>query len=118
MPVTLEYVPRISEGGTFIGAMSLDEWLDSGELVASVGVVEVAPGAVALTIDNVAVSATELVINGERVAAGRAVVFRVSGQLAAQVQADGAGLYRVRATVRTDSTPFREHVLDLKMQAL
>lgn len=116
MAVTLDYTATISEGATDTAAVSFDKWLDSGELVASVTVTEVT--STDLTITNKAVSTAALTINGKSVAIGRAATFSLSGQSASASNTDGTGLYRIRVTPTTDSTPARVHPFDVLIQVV
>ncbi len=90
--------PTSVPGNEDLHSVSAVGQLDSGELVASVtDVVEVTT--TDLTISNKAVSTTELTINNLAVAIGKAIQFKVVGQVVANSP------YRLKVTVVTDSTP-------------
>ena len=116
MPVTLDYTATLSEGATDTGIVSFDRWLDSGELVASVTVTEVT--STDLTITNKAVTTAAQIVNGKSIATGRAASFSLSGQSASASNADGTGVYRLRVTPTTDSTPARVHPFDVLIQVV
>ena len=79
-------------------SVSFDKTLDSGESLT--GTPTVAEQTTTdLTITNKVVSAAALTIKGESVPAGRAVQFKVSGQLVA------SSPYTIKITCTTDSSP-------------
>ena len=85
-------------GETRLFSVSFDGKLDSGELLTGTPtVVEVTTSD--LTISNKAVNVAALSINHETVAIGKAVQFKVSGQLAA------SSPYTILITCGTDSDP-------------
>lgn len=99
MSGTAKQRPIMVSGETRNGKVSFVDLLDSGEsLTGTPTVVEVTTSE--LTISNAAVNTAEETINGETVAIGKAVLFKVtdggSGDLAT---------YTLRITVSTDATP-------------
>ena len=83
-------------GETRNAAVSFADLLDSGESLSGTPVVaEVSTSD--LTISNAAVSSTSLTIQGESVAAGLAVTFRVTGGTAGQT-------YTIKITANTDAS--------------
>ena len=106
MPITLDQVASLSVGDSEVAAIDYKDILDSGELLTGTPtVVEVTT--TDLTLSNKVVNTVALTIDGRTCAIGKAVQFKVSGQLAAQ------GLYRVRVTVSTDATVARTFVRDV-----
>lgn len=90
--------PTIAVGEIRNVAVSFADVLDSGELLTGTPtVVEVTT--TDLTLSSKAVNTAALTINGESVAIGKAVQFRVSGQLVANSP------YTIKITVSTDASP-------------
>ena len=103
--------PVMIEGETRNGKVSFVDLLDDGEsLTGTPTVVEVTTSD--LTISNAAVSAAALTINGESVATGKAVQFKVTGGTAGTT-------YLLRITVSTDATPAQtfERYVKVEMRA-
>lgn len=105
MAITLSHTAVISEGSTEIVAVDLTNDLDGSEVAASATVAEVSTAD--LTLASLAgasgqatVSTGSLTINGETVATGKAIRWKMTGHQAGTT-------YRVRYTVTTDSTPAR-----------
>lgn len=95
--------PQTAEGAEDLFSESFDGVLDSGELIASVtSVTEVT--STDLTMSDEAVSTAELTINNIAVATGRAIQFKVVGQLLATKN------YTLKMIVVTDSTPAQTKV--------
>ena len=106
MAVKLAEISIVSAGDVELGGVNYTAWLDPGELLTgSPTVVELTP--TGLTIDNKSVNAVEVNVLDEAVAIGKAVLFRVAGQVAGKV-------YTIRITVSTNSTPSRTIVRDLE----
>jgi hypothetical protein len=101
--LTAPQIPQTAEGAEDLFSESFDVVLDSGELIASVTSVEEETTS-DLTIDNIAVSSAELTINNISVAIGRAIQFKVVGQLLATKN------YTLKMIVVTDSTPAQTKV--------
>lgn len=95
--------PVTAVGETNLCSVSFDGVLDSGELLASVTNVTEETTA-DLTISNIAVSTAALTINNVSVITGRALQFKVVGQLIA------TGAYTLQMIVITDSTPAQTKV--------
>ncbi|KKN79783.1 hypothetical protein LCGC14_0336380 [marine sediment metagenome] len=95
--------PVYAEGEENLESVSFDGVLDSGELLASVtSVTELT--STDLTISNEAVSTAALIINNVTVITGRAIQFKVVGQLVA------TGSYTLKLIVVTDSSPAQKKV--------
>lgn len=111
MPITLSQVPLVSVGDTELCAIDYTDWLDSGEtLTGTPTVVEVTTSA--LTLASKAVNSAAVVILGETVAIGKAVLFKVSGQQASVT-------YRIRVTVSTTGgTVARTVVRDVLLECI
>lgn len=81
--------------------------LDAGELISTLtSVLEITT--TNLTIDNKAISAVELTINGVAVATGKAITFRVAGVLSGIT-------YRIQSKFVTNSTPAATRICDVHM---
>jgi hypothetical protein len=92
--------PVCAEGDTDLGSVSFSNQLDAGEtLTGTPLVVEV--DTTDLTISNKTVSTAILEINEVNVPIGEAVQFKVSGML------KETGVYKLKITVTTTSTPAR-----------
>jgi len=101
--LTAPEIPVTAEGSVELFSESLDGVLDSGELVASItSVTEVT--STDLTISNESVSSAALTINGISVAIGKAIQFKVIGQLTATKN------YTLKMIVVTDSSPAQTKV--------
>lgn len=110
MPLECSQRPRISAGDTDVAAIDFTPYLDSGELLTGTPtVVEVT--STDLTLANKAVSTAALTIDGNSVAAGAAVQFKVSGQVASKT-------YRIRVTATTDATIARTKVVDVLLECV
>ena len=84
--------------------------LDTGELLTGTPtVVEVTT--TDLTLENKIINTTSLTINGDTVAAGQAVQFRISGGTAGST-------YTIRITVGTDSSPAQTRMQKLKIKVI
>lgn len=100
---TAPEIPVTAEGAVDLFSESFDGVLDSGELIASItSVTEVTT--TDLTISDSAVSTAALDINNISVATGRAIQFKVIGQLEATRE------YTLKMIVITDSTPAQTKV--------
>lgn len=86
----------MSAGETRLVSIDFTNKLDSGELLTGSVTTTVSP--TGPTISNAAVSTAALTINGETVAIGQAVQFKITGVTAGTT-------YVVTVTVGTDSTP-------------
>jgi hypothetical protein len=107
--IIADQIPAFAVGDTRNGAISFAGQLDSGEaLTGTPTVVELTT--TDLTISGVAVSTTALTINGETVAIGEAVQFKVVGMTAAN--------YRLKVTATTDSTPAQTLVRYVRFQVV
>lgn len=95
--------PVTAAGEENLFSVSFDGVLDSGELLASVTSVT-EETTTNLTISNKAVSTAALTINNVAVITGRAIQFKVVGQLVA------TGRYTLKIIVVTDSTPAQTKV--------
>ncbi len=95
--------PVTAQGAEELFSVSYDGVLDSGELIASVTSVT-EETTTDLTTSNIAVSAAALTINNISVAIGRAIQFKVVGQLLATER------YALKMIVVTDSTPAQTKV--------
>ncbi len=101
--LTAPELPVTAEGAEDLFSESFDGVLDSGELIASVtSVTEETTSD--LTISDISVSTVELTINKIAVAIGRAIQFKVIGQLVATKH------YTLKMIVVTDSTPAQTKV--------
>lgn len=108
MALTLTQRPTISAGDVDLVSIDYTDYLDSSELLT--GTPTVAEQTTAnLTFANIAVTTTAVVILGKTVAIGKALRFKVSGQVAGVT-------YTVRVTAATDSTPARTVVRDIIIQ--
>lgn len=95
--------PVVAVGETRNVSVSFVDLLDSGEvLTGTPTIVEVTT--TDLTISNKRVSTTATTINGETVAIGKAVQFKVSGQLTTNSP------YTIKITVGTDASPAQTFV--------
>lgn len=92
MPIELDQ-REISVGDVERVAIDYTDWLDAGESLSAVTVAE--ESTTDLTLSDEDVSAAALVILGRTVAAGRAALFTIEGQL--------AGKYSIRVTVTTNA---------------
>jgi hypothetical protein len=102
-------VPTIVVGEVNNFAVSFAKALDSGELLAGTPtVVEEATDDLAMS--NVAVNVAALKINGRPVEPGKAVQFRVAGQVAAHSP------YTLRITVTTDGSPSQTKIRYIQFQ--
>lgn len=96
--VTSHQIPEAVVGETNLDSVSFVNVLDDGEsLTGTPTVTEVTT--TDLTIANVSINTAALVINGQSVPIGRAVQFKVSGQLTANSP------YKLKITATTDSSP-------------
>ncbi len=96
--ITAPQRPTVTPGAERNFAVSLAGELDDGESLA--GAPSVTEETTAdLLIENVAVNAATLKINGRSVAAGKAVQFSASGFLAARAS------YKLKIIVETDASP-------------
>ena len=95
---TAPQIPTVVVGETNNFAVSFANVLDAGELLVGVAVV-VEEATSDLAIDQMAVNARTLSINGRSVQPGKAVQFRVAGQQEAHSP------YTLRLIVTTDSNP-------------
>jgi hypothetical protein len=98
MALALVELPTIGVGDVELFAIDYTEILDTGEALSSGTATEVTT--TALTITNVAVNSDTLVINGVNVNIGRALSFKVSGQVINTT-------YTILVTVITNSSPAR-----------
>ena len=90
--------PTLAVGEVRNFAVSFVDVLDSGELLT--GTPTVAEETTSdLTIANKAVNTAALTVNGQSVAIGQAVQFKVSGQLTTHTP------YKIKITVSTTATP-------------
>lgn len=96
MTSTAPQIQTMSAAETRLVSVDFSGKLDSGELLTGTVTTTVSP--TGPTISNAAVNSTTLTINGESVAAGQAVQFKITGVTAATE-------YVVTLTVATDSTP-------------
>ena len=104
MPITLTDRIQLSVGDQDLVSIDATPYLDDGELIQSI--TSVVDTDSVLTIDNEIINTVNLTINGNTVIVGKALQFRVTGQL--------AGIeYRVRMTFVTDGLPARTCVRDL-----
>lgn len=101
----LDQIGEMSAGATEVVAIDYSDWLDAGELLASVDSVAEVTTSV-FTISNEAVSTAQLTILGETVAIGQAAQFKIVAA------SSTCGNYKVRITVTTDATPARTDVSD------
>lgn len=111
MVVMLDQQPTISAGDLEVASISYVNHLNSGELLTGTPtVVEVTTSD--LTLGNKIVSTTAYTDKetNESVAAGQAVQFTVTTAT--------AGLYRIRVTATTDSTPARTIVRDAMLEVV
>ncbi len=115
MAITLEKIPSISVGATDTIAINFERWLDASETISSATVVEVTSSD--LTLTNKAVNTEAIVVDGDTVAIGAGVQFSLSGQ-SATGGAGGDGLYRIRVTPTTNSSPARVVPFDILIQAV
>lgn len=100
--------PVAVPGETNLCSVSLVGILDSGELATGTPTVtEVTT--TDLTISNVVVNTAALTINSKTVAVGKAVQFKVIGQLVA------SSPYTLKITVATDSTPAQSKIVFVKL---
>lgn len=83
--------------------------LETGELISTVSSIteQVTSD---LTINNISISTVELTISGQKVPAGQAVIFSVSGGVVAE--GDDAMSYRIRVAVATAASPPQTPKLD------
>jgi hypothetical protein len=98
MALALVELPTISVGDTELFAIDYTDMLDSSETLTGPTCAEVTT--TALTIANVAVNSAAVTINGVSVAIGKAVQFKVSGQVINTT-------YTLLVTVTTTSSPAR-----------
>ena len=97
---------RWKVGSTRTLRFSYDEVLETNELLTGTPtVIEVITSD--LTIDNITVSASELTIKNEGVAAGRVLVFRASGHGVANAP------YTLMIIISTDATPAQTFIRQL-----
>lgn len=120
MAVLLSQRPVISEGDTDVAGIDYTKYLDEGEsltgtpTVTEIGVVTsfdddgdpVYTASTDLSFANLAVNDDTIFILRKEVLAGRAALFKVSGQ-------DADKIYLVRVSVSTTSTPARTKVVDV-----
>ena len=105
---TAQERPVAVPGETNLCSVSLVGILDSGELATGTPTVtEVTT--TDLTITSIAVSTAELTINNKAVAVGKAIQFKVVGQLVANSP------YTLKITVATDSTPAQSKIVFVKL---
>lgn len=90
-------------------AVSFDALLDPGEALTGTPTVASAPAG--LTVDTVRVSTAELTIDGQAVAAGRAVQFRVSGGTSGTT-------YVLTVSCGTTSTPAQTLPVECRLTVL
>lgn len=96
MPITLPQRPILSVGDVDVASIDFQDYLDAGELLTGTPtVVEITT--TDLTLANKTVNTSALIIDGRSVAVGKAVQFKVSGQVAGKT-------YTVQVTVSTDAT--------------
>lgn len=96
MPITIQGVPNISQGDTDVGAVDLQDYLDSGEtFTGTPTIVEITT--TDLTLSNKTVNSSPMVIAGRNVAAGQAIQYRVTGQLAGKT-------YKIQITGTTTAS--------------
>lgn len=109
--ITAEQVCYAAVGSTRLVSVSFAGQLDSGEsLTGTPTVAEVTTSDLSLT--NKVVSTAALTINDLSVAAGAAVQFLVSGQLAANSP------YTIQITVGTDATPAQTLIGKVELRAV
>lgn len=109
MPKVLEQQYDISTGSTEIVSVNYTSVLDSAEVLT--GTPTVAEITTAnLTLGNKLVNTATYteIVTGDTVAIGKAVQFTVSSST--------AGLYQIRVTVSSDSSPTRTFVNDLYLR--
>ena len=109
MPKILEQQYDLSTGETEVVSINYSDVLDSGELLSGTPTVsEVSTSN--LTLANKLVNTATYVesFSGETISVGKAVQFTVT--------TGTAGLYQIRVTVSTDSTPTRTLVRDLYLR--
>lgn len=92
-------VHTMEAGETRIISVDYRGKLDSGELLTGAPTVSVSPSGP--TISNEAVNTSSLTINGETVAAGEAVQFKITGATAGTT-------YTITTKCGTDATPAQE----------
>lgn len=85
------------------------DWLDAGVVLAT----SPAPTMVAtgITFSSVAVSTAELIIAGQRVAAGRSVQGLIEGGMA-------GGVYTIKVTAYTDTSPQQRRVIFCRLAVI
>lgn len=108
MPIILEQQYDISVGSTENISVNFSPVLDSAEVLSSVVVAEITTAA--LTISNEAVNTATYSesISCDTVGIGKALQFTVTTST--------AGLYQIRLTAVTDSTPARTIVYDMYLR--
>lgn len=99
--------PVTAAGETNLFSVSFDGVLDSGETITGTPTATEETSS-DLTISNVTASSTALTINNVSVAIGRAVQFKVVGQLVATRD------YTIKITVVTDSSPAQTKIKYVK----
>ena len=107
MPITLEECFDYSTGATELVSVDFTPYLDSDELIdAVVSVSEVTTSAI--TIANQVVNTETFEYCGNTAKVGGAVQFTVN--------CSTEGMYRVRVTANTDSSPVRTPVVDILLR--
>lgn len=94
----------MNEGETRNGKVSFTDILDTGEVLTGTPTVTVSPSGP--TISNAAVNTSAVTVDGESVAIGHAVTFKVTGGTAGTT-------YTLTVTASTDATPaqtFKKYV--------
>lgn len=109
MPITLAPRRTVSVGDVEMLAIDCYVWLDPGELLTGTPTITEV-GSADLTISNVAVNTTTIVINSRTAAIGQAVQAKIIGWVADEQ-------YRLRITTSTDATPARTKVFDVIVDA-
>ena len=109
-PVSDDDVPCLAVGDVRNAKISIAAALDEGELATGTPTIaEVRT--TDLTITNEAVNTSAETIEGVSTAIGKAILFKVSGQLASRE-------YRLVVTVTTDSTPAQTRKFGVRFRAV
>ena len=112
MPITSQDKRSMSAGSTAVAfAANFTDWLDSGELIASVTISEAVT--TALTLSSKAVSTAELTIKGETAAIGTAAQCMIDA-----TNAVAGTTYTLIVTPTTDSTPPRSEVFYFEIECV
>lgn len=110
MTYIIPEVRDISAGATEVVSVDCIDFLDSGELLTGTPTIT-EDTTTDLTLSNKVVSTTALTINDRTVAIGKAVQFKVTGQVAGVT-------YLVFVTCSTDATIARVAKFGLKMRCV